>query len=317
ELRVSSGFSDYPSLFPLARKLKRKLIFLCGPTNSGKTHEALHAACAAKTAEVLSPLRLLALEHFDLLHEKGLSAGLVTGEEKRGDPGATHVARTIETGDFSRQVDVAVIDEIQMLADPQRGWAWTAAAVGIPATTVYMTGSPDAEPLVKKIAKITGDELEIRRLERKSPLKARYNCGIEDLRAGDAVIVFSRRDAHEVREKIRSMAHLSVATIYGALGPEVRNTETKRFTSGEASVLVATDAIGMGLNLGNIQRVLFTSTKKYDGKRERTLTPSEIRQIGGRAGRFGKALEGYVGTVKIPGLDRWADFSVIKEALES
>lgn len=317
ELRAATGFSDFPSLFPLARRIKRKLVFLCGPTNSGKTYEALKAACEAQSAEILSPLRLLALEHRDFLRDSGLKAGLITGEEKQIDSGATHIARTIETADFSYPIEVAVIDEIQMLDDEQRGWAWTAAAIGIPAATVYMTGGQEAETLVKKLAKMTGEDLEIRYFERKTPLIAKGQLRLHDLKQGDAVIVFSRKDAHDVRQAIRQQAKLPVATIYGALGPEVRKAEAKRFTSGEAAVLVATDSIGMGLNLGTIQRVLFTSTKKFDGKELRRLKVTEIKQIGGRAGRFGKTDVGYVGTVQIPGLDRTRNFSDIEFALNT
>lgn len=309
-IREESGYVSYPELFPLARAAKRKLLLICGPTNSGKTYEALTLAGKAASAEVLSPLRLLAFEHYEALLERGLDAGLVTGEEAINERQASHVARTIETADMRRHVGVCVIDEIQMLDDAQRGWAWTAAAVGANADTVVMTGSEDAIPLVRRIAAMTGEPLEVVRLERKSPLNALAEpVAFDDIGSGDAVIAFTRRDVHVVRERLLAKGK-TVAVVYGALGPEVRRAEAARFRSGQADVVVATDAIGMGLNLGPIRRVLFTTLEKFDGKQTRPLSGSEIRQIGGRAGRYGHVGEGFVGLVNLHGSWR------VKAALE-
>lgn len=309
-IRDESGYGAYPDLFPHARAAKRSLKLICGPTNSGKTYEALTLAGKAASAQVLSPLRLLAFEHYEALLERGLDAGLVTGEEAINDQHASHIARTIETADMRKRVEVCVIDEIQMLDDAQRGWAWTAAAVGANAETVVMTGSEDAIPLVKRIAAMTGEPLEIVRLERKSPLHALTEpVAFDDIGAGDAVIAFTRRDVHVMRERLLAKGK-TVAVIYGALGPEVRRAEAARFRSGLADVVVATDAIGMGLNLGPIRRVLFSALEKYDGKETRPLTGSEIRQIGGRAGRYGHVGEGFVGLINLHG--SWK----VKAALE-
>lgn len=299
--QASSGFSRYHELFPLARGMDRRLVLYCGPTNSGKTHQALRHAMDAGTAEILSPLRLLALEHYETLSANGLSSGLITGEEKRVDGNPTHIARTIETTDFHRTVETAVIDEVQMLADRQRGWAWTAAVIGVPAVTVVMTGSPEAVPLVRKIAEITGEKLEVVHLERKGRLSCMERpLELHEVRKGDAVIVFTRDDVHKCRKLLGDAGNVTTAAIYGSLGPEVRAKEAKRFAEGRADVLVATDAIGMGLNLGDIARVFFTTTEKFDGVSKRALSFAEIRQIGGRAGRYGKAEEGFIGTVRYP-----------------
>ncbi len=143
DFRRTAGYHDYPTLFPLARGISRRLTLFVGPTNSGKTHRALSVATAAPTARVLSPLRLLALEHFERLRDAGLPAGMVTGEEAIGEEGATHVAHTVETAPAPRRsATVAVVDEVQMLADRDRGWAWTQAIVGMPAHHLVMTGSP-------------------------------------------------------------------------------------------------------------------------------------------------------------------------------
>jgi ATP-dependent RNA helicase SUPV3L1/SUV3 len=184
-------------------------------------------------------------------------------------------------------VDVAVIDEAQMLADPERGPAWTAAIMGVPARTVIILGAPDAAPMLHRIAELCGDKLEEVRLERMGPLAAaRDPVPFSDIGRGDAVIAFSRREVFELRTELLRRGK-TVAVVYGALGPTVRRAEARRFREGEAEVLVATDAIGMGLNIGPLRRVIFSSLRKFDGQQERPLTVQEIKQIGGRAGRFG------------------------------
>jgi ATP-dependent RNA helicase SUPV3L1/SUV3 len=208
-------------------------------------------------------------------------------------PGARHVACTVEMAHTSRTVDVAVIDEAQMLGDPDRGAAWTAAIMGIPAREVIVLGAPDCLPLVRRIAELCDEPMEVVRLERKSPLRvASEAVGLASVSDADAVVAFSRREIFALREQL--VAHgRTVAVIYGALGPEVRRAESRRFRDGEAPTLVATDAIGMGLNLP-IRRVVFSALVKWDGRQERSLTPAEVRQIGGRAGRYGQHEEGVV-----------------------
>jgi ATP-dependent RNA helicase SUPV3L1/SUV3 len=300
ELRSLTGISDYAASFPLARGLGRRLVFFCGPTNSGKTYRAMQLVASAATAEILSPLRLLAMEHFDTLTSQGLTASMITGEEIIGEETAPYISRTVECADFSRLVDVGLIDEVQLPDDRSRGWAWTAAAFGLPAKTLVMTGSPEALPLVQRIAEMTGEELEVISLARLGKLEV-MNSAIKltEVKKGDAIIVFSRNDLNKVRKILSDVGEVTSAAIYGALGPEVRRTEATRFASGEADVLVATDAIGMGLNLP-IQRVLFTTTRKFDGEKLRDLTISEINQIAGRAGRFGNGGRGQVGIVELP-----------------
>jgi hypothetical protein len=294
QIREASGYERYAAIFPLARSLDRRLIFLAGPTNSGKTYEALKLAGEAETAEILSPLRLLALEHYERMSEDGLAAGMVTGEERMLPEGATHIARTIETLDLGRAVDVCVIDEVQMLGDPSRGWAWTQAVIGAPGRLVVLTGAPEAIPLVEHLLAMTGEALEVRILKRKGKLNVEgVPAKLEKLYRGDAVVAFSRRDVHALRTRL-VQAGRTVATVYGALGPEVRRAEAARFRNGEADVLVATDAIGMGLNIGPLRRVVFSTLRKFDGVRERPLTAMEIKQIAGRAGRFGHHDEGLV-----------------------
>ena len=287
----SVRLSDYPDTF-VARRRPRKLIAVLGPTNSGKTHDAFERLATARAGVYLGPLRLLALEAFTRLNEEfGVSASLITGEERRMVEGSRVTASTIEMLDPSAELEVAVIDEIQMLSDPDRGWAWTQAVVGANAAEVWLVGALSAEPAVVALAERLGLPLEIRRKQRKHPLVVgealSHNPAgaLRRARPGDAFIVFSRRDALNLRDDFLALGK-SVACIYGALSPEVREREAHRFAGGDADILVATDAIGMGLNLP-IERVVFTAIQKYDGTTRDTLSPSLLQQIGGRAGRFG------------------------------
>jgi hypothetical protein len=294
QIREASGYERYAAIFPVARSLDRRFLFLAGPTNSGKTYEALKLAREAEIAEILSPLRLLALEHFERMSEEGLPAGMVTGEERVLPEGATHIARTIETLDLHRVVDVCVIDEVQMLGDPSRGWAWTQAMIGAPAKLVVLTGAPEAIPLVEHLLAMTGEPLEVKILKRKGRLRVEgVPANLNKLMRGDAVVAFTRRNVHDLRARLVQSGR-TVATVYGALGPEVRRAEAARFRNGEAEILVATDAIGMGLNIGPLRRVVFSTLRKFDGVRDRQLTAMEIKQIAGRAGRFGHHDEGLV-----------------------
>jgi ATP-dependent RNA helicase SUPV3L1/SUV3 len=283
--------SEYPDTFP-ARRRPRKLIAVLGPTNSGKTYDAFQRLATAETGVYLGPLRLLALEAFTRLNEEfGVSASLITGEERRIVEGSRVTASTIEMLDPTRAVEVAVIDEIQMLSDPDRGWAWTQAVVGANASEVWCLGSFSAERAVKALASRLGLPLEIRHKQRKHPLivgealSPNPASALRKTKPGDALIVFSRRDALNLRDDLLRLGK-SVACIYGALSPEVREREARRFANGDAAILVATDAIGMGLNLP-IQRVVFTAVQKYDGVKRDELPVPLLQQIAGRAGRFG------------------------------
>lgn len=288
-----AGLDRFAAHFAEARALTRRITIVIGPTNSGKSHYALDRLAAAQSGAALAPLRLLALEFQDALANRGVLASLVTGEERHIIPGANHICCTVEMAHTSRIVDVAVIDEAQMLADSDRGAAWTAAIMGIPAREVIVLGAPDCLPLVQRLAALCDEPVEVVRLERMSPLRvAEEAVPLDSVGPADAVVAFSRRDVFAVRERLGAQGG-QVAVIYGALGPEVRRAESRRFREGEAPMLVATDAIGMGLNLP-IRRVIFSTLMKWDGKEDRWLTSAEVRQIGGRAGRYGIHEEGIV-----------------------
>ena len=287
-----AALDRFAAHFRTARALNRRITLVTGPTNSGKSHTALEALAQAESGLALAPLRLLAHEFREAMLSRGVPASLTTGEERIIDPTARHLAATVEMCPFNNPVDVAIIDEAQMLSDPDRGAAWTAAIMGVPARHVFILGAADCIPLVKRIAELCNDPVDEIHLERKSPLRPAGTLALTDLRAGDALIAFSRRDVLDLRAEL--MAHnRRVAVIYGALSPEVRRAEAARFNRGEADILIATDAIGMGLNL-SIRRVVFSTLRKYDGRQTRNLVSQEVKQIGGRAGRFGKHEEGLV-----------------------
>lgn len=294
--RQSINLAEYPDTFDVARRLPRKFIALLGPTNSGKTHKAMEALAKARSGVYLAPLRLLALENYERLQasDPDLKVSLVTGEERRIEDGATHVASTVEMLDTRTPVEVAVIDEIQMLSDRDRGAAWTAAVCGAPARTVYLVGAAEARRAVEALAERLECPIEVHILKRKAPLSMEPSAvrKLKGLRKGDAVIAFSRREVLMWRDMVTE-AGLSVATVYGNLSPEVRRAQAQRFRDGHADVVVGTDAIAMGLNLP-IQRVVMTTTVKYNGYEEEEIPAALARQIAGRAGRYGVHEEGHV-----------------------
>lgn len=286
----------------------RSLEYFVGPTNSGKTHAALEIFAAAESGVYLAPLRLLALEVYERLIERGVAASLVTGEERLLDGEARHISSTVEMLDTQRQVDVAIVDEAQLLEDEQRGWAWTLAIAAVPARRVIMCGSEEGLSAARRLAERIGAQIAVRRFERKNPLRVVPAPPAGALQPGDALVAFSRRAVVEFQEQI-VRSGLRSAVVYGSLSPIVRRREAERFRSGAAQVIVATDAIGLGLNLP-IRRIVFTSVRKFDGVVTRTLTAQEIRQIAGRAGRYGLHEEGLV-----TALDA-RDIGVLRRALE-
>ncbi|NOQ32322.1 MAG: helicase [Helicobacteraceae bacterium] len=287
---------DFKNLFPLARELRRKLILHIGPTNSGKTYSAMQALKKASTGYYLAPLRLLALEGYENLRESNINVSLVTGEEQIIDDGATHISSTIEMLSTQIDVDICVIDEVQMIDDRDRGWAWANAIIGAPAKTIIMTGSVNSRDAIVALAEYLGEPLEIVEFERKNPLELLTQpTAIEHVKAATAIIAFSRKEVLKLKQKLSSSHKVSV--IYGALSPEVRREEARRFRSGETEVLVATDAIAMGLNMP-IETILFYKDKKFDGEKDRHLKAWEIHQISGRAGRYGQQDVGYVGALE-------------------
>ncbi len=295
---------DLKTLYPLARSLNRKLEFYVGPTNSGKTYNAMQKLKEANSGLYLAPLRLLALEGYEDLKASNINATLITGEEQILHEDAAHVCSTIEMIDFDLDVDVAVIDEVQMLDDADRGWAWVNAIIGCPAKKIIMTGSVNALDAVKRIATYLDEDLEIVKHQRKNELKVLPKwTSLDKLEDGTALIAFSRSDVLKLKQKLQKK--YSVSVIYGNLSPEVRRDEAKRFREKKSQILIATDAIAMGLNLP-IKTILFTTDTKFDGISKRKITVNEIVQIAGRAGRYGHFEAGYLGATRRDVLDHVA-----------
>ena len=280
--RDHPGFVDYLQCFPRARTLKRKVTAWLGPTNSGKTYQAIQALAKAGSGMYLGPLRLLALEQRDRLVEMGCACSLITGEE-REETSATHSARTVEMTDFAEHFEVCVLDEMQLAFDRDRGWAWVAAYCGAAADHLIITGPDSVEPVVRRLAALCGDEVEIKHLSRQGTLQYETVLDWRQIPPRSAVIGFSRAMVLELKAMFESQG-LKVSVIYGGLSPEVRRAEARRFRSGEADIVVATDAIGLGLNLP-LDRVIFYEVDKFDGETNRPLSHGELMQIAGRAGR--------------------------------
>ena len=291
------AFQGYPDTFPKARRAQRQISLYVGPPNSGKTHAAFERLAQALDGAYLAPLRLLALEGRDRLVARGVPCSLLTGEENVPADGARVVSSTIEMVSTNTPVDVAVIDEAQMIFDNSRGWAWTQAIVAVPATEVIIICSAYAVPAIENLLGLCGERCTVRVFERKQHVDLlTQQVPLSSLKLGDAVVAFSRRDVLTLRDAIAASGH-PVSVIYGALPPEVRRREAERFSNGESHILVATDAIGMGLNLP-IRRVLFSTLTKFDGIGDRLLDESEVHQIAGRAGRYGIHEEGFVGVLQ-------------------
>lgn len=292
--RDAVNLSLYPESFTMAQGMARHFIAVLGPTNSGKTHGAMEHLASAKSGAYLAPLRLLAIENYQRLLDAGVAVSLITGEQRKLHPGATHVASTVEMLNPNKMIEVAVIDEIQLLDDPDRGAAWTAAVCGVPAKTVYLLGALEARGAIESLVKRVGGTLEVRELQRMSPLEMEKAPlgSLKNLKPGDVLIAFSRREVLNWRDQAIEQG-FAVSAIYGNLSPEVRQAQAERFISGETSIVVGTDAIGMGLNTP-ARRVIFTTANKWDGYAEGMISASLAKQIAGRAGRFGQHEAGFV-----------------------
>ena len=296
-LNTELAFQGYPDTFEMARRLQRSVTLYVGAPNSGKTYAAFERLADAHDGAYLAPLRLLALEGRDRLVGRGVACSLLTGEENVPADNALVVSSTIEMVNTNKPIDVAVIDEAQMIFDASRGWAWTQAIVGVPANEVIIICSAYAVPAIENLLKLCGENCTVKQFERKQHVQLLPGpVPISALKKGDAVVAFSRREVLILRDQVAANGH-PVSVIYGALPPEVRRREAERFAQGASHILIATDAIGMGLNLP-IRRVLFSTMTKFDGQADRTINESEVHQIAGRAGRYGMHEEGFVGVLK-------------------
>lgn len=277
-----------------------------GETNTGKTHHALERMKAAESGMYLAPLRLLALEVYDKLNGEGTPCSLKTGEEEKLISEASHISCTVEMFHEKEFYDCIVIDEAQMLNDKDRGFSWYKAITKANAREVHIIGSWSAKEM---ILQLLGDaEIEVYEYNRDIPLEVeKKEFKINQVKKGDALICFSRKRVLETASRLENAKH-SVSMIYGSMPPETRKKQVLRFIKGETSVIVSTDAIGMGLNLP-IRRIVFLENEKFDGTRRRLLTSQEVKQIAGRAGRKGIYNVGKVAFI--------SDIRVMKRLLDS
>ncbi|POS87187.1 hypothetical protein EPUL_002199, partial [Erysiphe pulchra] len=278
--------------YPATRSLQRIVHLHVGPTNSGKTYHALQKLESVDNGVYAGPLRLLAHEIYTRFNAKGKLCGLVTGEEKRIPPElkSNMYSCTVEMIPLNVPLDVAVIDEIQMIASPDRGWAWTQAFLGVQAKEVHLCGELRTVNIIKALCALVGDKLIIHKYQRLSPLELDSECvksDLSNLRKGDAVILFSRLAIHGMKQEIERVTGKRCAIVYGSLPPEIRAQQAALFNdpNNDYDFLVASDAVGMGLNL-SIRRIIFETTQKFDGNERRVMETSEIKQIAGRAGRY-------------------------------
>lgn len=321
DLKKISDLRLPPNWYPQARTMNRKFIFHCGPTNSGKTYSALNRFLESKSGIYCGPLKMLAVEVFQKANNAGVPCDLITGEERRypnlNQTPSSHVACTVEMSSLNQIYEVAVIDEIQVVRDPERGWAWTRALLGIAAGEIHLCGEKAALSLIVELLSTTGETVEVNEYNRLTKLNIEEKAleSLENVQPGDCIVCFSKRDIYAVSLKLERMG-FNVATIYGTLPPATKLIQSNKFNdpNDPCNVLVATDAIGMGLNL-SIRRIIFYSLIKptFNSKNEKTLdviSVSQALQIAGRAGRFNTQYpEGYVTTFKSE------DLPILKEVL--
>jgi|CXWL01.1.fsa_nt_gi ATP-dependent RNA helicase SUPV3L1/SUV3 len=256
---------------------------ILGPTNTGKTHLAIERMLGHASGMIGLPLRLLAREVYDrVVKAKGPAlAALITGEEKIVPDTARYFICTVEAMPLDRKTEFLAIDEIQVAADPDRGHIFTDRmlhARGFGET--MLLGSDTMRPMIRRLL----PHAEITRRERMSTLTYAGAKKITKLAKRSAVVAFSAEEVYAIAELLRRHRG-GAAVVMGALSPRTRNAQVELYQSGEVDFLVATDAIGMGLNM-DVDHVAFASRRKFDGHRWRDLRADEVAQIAGRAGRF-------------------------------
>jgi ATP-dependent RNA helicase SUPV3L1/SUV3 len=260
-----------------------RLVAVLGPTNTGKTHLAVERMLGHASGMIGLPLRLLAREIYDrIVKVRGArSVALITGEEKIVPPRPQYYVCTVEAMPLSVEVEFLAVDEIQLCADPERGHVFTHRLLH--ARGKYETmllGAGTMAPLVRRLL----PHAEIQTRDRFSQLTYSGPKKLTKLPRRSAVVAFSAENVYAIAELIRRQRG-GAAVVMGSLSPRTRNAQVALYQSGEVDFLVATDAIGMGLNM-DVDHVAFAGLRKFDGRRTRFLHPHEIGQIAGRAGRY-------------------------------
>ena len=262
---------------------KNKITAVLGPTNTGKTHLAIETMLSFESGMIGFPLRLLAREVYDKVKNKiGVDkVALITGEEKIIPSNAKYFLCTVESMPIDKELDFVGIDEIQMCADHERGHIFTDRLLNMRGTRLTMLmGSNTIKSLISKL----NDDIEFINRNRLSKLSYSGHKKISRIDRKTAIIAFSAEEVYAIAELIRRQKG-GAAIVMGSLSPKTRNAQVELYQSGDVDFLVATDAIGMGINM-DLSHVYFSNLKKFDGRKLRKLNLSEIGQIAGRAGRY-------------------------------
>ena len=262
---------------------KNKITAILGPTNTGKTHLAIETMLSFDTGIIGFPLRLLAREVYDKVIKKTNldKVALITGEEKIIPNNAKYYLCTVESMPIDKDVEFVGVDEIQMCADHERGHIFTDRLLNMRGNKLTMLmGSNTIKNIISKI----DDDIEFVNRSRLSKISYAGHRKISRMQRKTAIIAFSAEEVYAIAELIRRQKG-GAAIVMGSLSPKTRNAQVQLYQSGDVDYLVATDAIGMGINM-DLDHVYFSNLKKFDGKKLRKLNLSEIGQIAGRAGRY-------------------------------
>ena len=262
---------------------KNKITAVLGPTNTGKTFQAIETMLSFQSGMIGFPLRLLAREVYDKVTKKTdpNKVALITGEEKIIPSNAKYYLCTVESMPIEKNLEFVGIDEIQMFSDDERGHIFTDRLLNLRGEKLTMFMGSNA--IKNIISKLDGD-LEFVNKERLSKLTFAGHKKISRIERKSAIIAFSAEEVYAIAELVRRQKG-GASIIMGSLSPKTRNAQVELYQSGDVDYLVATDAIGMGLNM-DLENVFFSNLKKFDGKKLRKLNLSEIGQIAGRAGRY-------------------------------
>jgi len=262
---------------------KNKITAVLGPTNTGKTYLAIETMLSFDSGMIGFPLRLLAREVYDKIIKKISTdkVALITGEEKIIPSNAKYFLCTVESMPINKHLDFVGIDEIQMCADHERGHIFTDRLLNLRGEKLTMLmGSNTIKNIINKL----GEDTEFINRDRLSKLSYIGHKKISRINRKTAIIAFSTEEVYAIAELVRRQKG-GAAIVMGSLSPKTRNAQVALYQSGDVDFLVATDAIGMGINM-DLENVFFSNLKKFDGKKLRKLNLSEIGQIAGRAGRF-------------------------------
>ena len=262
---------------------KNKITAVLGPTNTGKTFLAIETMLSFDSGMIGFPLRLLAREVYDKIIKKvdPSKVALITGEEKIIPINAKYFLCTVESMPLDKSLEFVGIDEIQMCNDHERGHIFTDRLLHMRGEKLTMLmGSNSMKNIIQKL----DDDIEFKNRERLSKLSFGGHKKISRIERKSAVIAFSTEEVYAIAELIRRQKG-GAAIVMGSLSPKTRNSQVSLYQSGDVDYLVATDAIGMGINM-DLDNVYFSNLKKFDGKKLRNLNTSEIGQIAGRAGRY-------------------------------